>query len=167
MTIPVFAKSLKNLLGILGKAEKFAKEKKFDTKRYLELRLAPDMFNFASQVEYACFMAVETAEKLSGKKQPKLTYDSKSFEALKINTKKSVAYLKSIKSESLLDAEKKLLPLFYDSKTFMKGNDYVRQLAVPNFHFHYVTAYDILRHNGVPIGKDDYLGKLSTVKKTI
>jgi hypothetical protein len=157
-TIPIFIRSLSNLLKIMEKAEKHAKRKKIDPSVLLKKRLYSDMFNFTKQVQYTYFMALDATVNLSGVPAPKFAYDEKSMTELKKSVRRTVAFLRTIRSSDMKKNAKKRMPVFFDAKQKLSVADYVHNLALPNFFFHYVTAYDILRHNGVPIGKDDYLG---------
>ena len=165
ITVPVFAKGLNNLLAIIDRTEQFAKERGFDVDRFVDMRLYPDMYSFGWQVEYACFVAVEIVGKLAGKKELELMYDTRSIAELRQNINKSLGYLRDISREDLSGAEDRLVPLFHDPERVARGRDYVTEFALPNFHFHYVTAYDILRHNGVALRKEDYVGGLTTKAK--
>jgi hypothetical protein len=163
-TVPMFLQSLANLVKIIERAEKHAKAEKFDSSVYLTYRLAPDMFNFTQQVQYAYFLALDVTSKLSGKKEPVFTYDEKSLAELKESIRRTIKYLKSVKPKDFSEAEKKLVPVFWNPKQRLTGADYVAQLGIPDFFFHYAIAYGILRHGGVPLGKEDYIGRLRIAK---
>jgi hypothetical protein len=167
-TIPVFIRSLANLLKIMEKAERHAKKRLQNPSTILKKRLYADMFNFTKQVQYSYFMALDVAGNLTGVETPKFAYDEKSMPELKKSLKQVIKYLKSIKPEDVKKYERRLvgkrIPVFFDLKQTLLPKDYVHNFALPNFFFHYVTAYDILRHYGVPIGKKDYLGPLSLPK---
>ncbi len=159
-TIPVYIRCLGNLLLILGKAERFTKKKTISTVEIINSRLAPDMFTFTQQIQYAYFSALDGATNLSNKKAPTFAYDEKTLLDLKKSLKKTITYLQTIKPKDFKDAEKKKVPVYYNPKKLLPATIYVNTLGLPNFYFHYVTAYDILRHLGVPIGKTDYIGKM-------
>lgn len=164
-TIPVFTRSLTNLVKIMEKAERHAKKRSQNPSAILKKRLYADMFNFTKQVQYSYFMALDVAGNLSSVPAPKYAYDEKSIAELKKSLKQVIKYLKSIKADDVKKYERKLMktriPVFFDVKQTLAPRDYVHNFALPNFFFHYVTAYDILRHYGVPIGKKDYLGPLT------
>ena len=160
-TIPVFIRSLENLIKIMEKAERHAKKRMTNPSALLKKRLYVDMFNFTKQVQYSYFMALDAVSNLSGIPSPKLSYDEKSMAELKKSVRLVIKFLKSVKPEDIDLRNKKRIPVFFDPKQTLLPADYVQNLAVPNFFFHYVTAYDILRHNGIPLGKKDYLGALS------
>ncbi len=158
-SIPVFTHGLQNLLKILAKTKRHAVKKRLSINTLLTARLAPDMYNLIQQVQYAYFMALEAACNLSGRKMPDdFNYDEKTVGDLEKNTKMAISFLASIKPKELKGVEKKRLTTFLDPKAKFKADAYVTHLAVPNFFFHVTTAYDILRHKGVALGKDDFLG---------
>ncbi len=160
VTIPVYIRCLENLLKIMGKAELFAKKKRISMKKLLTARLISDMFTFTQQVQYSYFMALDGASHLSDKKSPTFSYDEKTMSELKASVRKTISYLKTIKPIDFQGVENKKVPVFYSPKKSLPADKYITTLGLPNFFFHYTTAYDILRHLGVPIGKDDYLGRL-------
>ena len=157
-SIPVFVKFLGNLLKLTNKGAQFAKRTKRSEKSLLSAKLAPDMYNFTQQVQYAYFTALEAGAALSGKAMPEFAYDEKSVKELQKSLVRAIAFLQSIKPKDFANSEKKKVKTFLDEKKTFAGVHYVNMLAVPNFFFHVSTAYDILRRLGVKIGKDDYLG---------
>lgn len=158
-SIPVFVHGLENLLKILTKGKRHAAKKRLSMETLLHAKLAPDMYNLIQQVQYAYFMALEAACNLSGRKMPEdFKYEEKTLGDLEKNTKMAISFLASIKPKELKDAGKKRITTFLDPKAKFKSEFYITELAVPNFFFHVTTAYDILRHKGVPLTKDDYLG---------
>jgi hypothetical protein len=157
-TIPVYSHFLENLLTIINKAERFAKQKKVPIGDFFSGRLAPDMYTFAQQVQYAYFLALDGASNLSGKKAPDFTYDEKTITELKKSLRRTITYLSTITHRDFIGAEKKKIPVFFDKKRLLSARTYVSYLGLPDFFFHYTTAYDIVRHLGVSIGKNDYLG---------
>ncbi len=159
-TISLIARALENLLLIIGKGEKWAQKKKMSQKKLLASRLRPDMFNFCQQVQYAYFMALEVGVGLSGRAAPNLAYDETSTAELKASVKKTITFLHSIKPADLAGAGGRKVALFFEPKRQIGATLYVERVGIPNFFFHCVTAYDILRHIGVPINKDDYLGRV-------
>lgn len=149
----------------MGKAEKFAKAKKFDTAVILNTRLAPDQFNFTQQVQYMYFMALDSAVGISGKKMPKFAYDETSMKELKKSVQRTVAFLKTVRPHDFEGKEKHLVPYFFDDKKKVTAEEYVEHISVPNFFFHYTLAYAILRHLGLAIGMYDFTGPLPGIKK--
>ena|SRR3989344_2489796 len=159
MTIPVFIRGLENLQKIVRKAKRYTSRKKVNMNTLLIARLAPDMYTFVQQVQYSYFMALEAATLLSGVEMPKdFKYDEKTVTDLDRTLKRTILFLKGVKRRSFNGASLKKITTFLDPKVKIGGNVYVMTLAVPNFFFHLTTAYDILRHNGIPLTKDDYLG---------
>jgi hypothetical protein len=156
--ISIYTKELSNLLQLIDKGGVWAKKNKMSEQKLLDQRLRPDMYNFCQQVQYSYFMALDASVGLTGKVAPKLAYDETSLKELKISVKKTITFLKSIKPKDLKQAARRQIPLFYDQKKKFSASKYLELVGIPNFFFHYTTAYDILRHIGVPIGKDDYLG---------
>lgn len=158
-SLPVFIRGLENLRRVLKKAKRYATKKRVSESSLLSARLAPDMFALTKQVQYAYFMALETATNLSGEPMPKsFKYDEKTFADLDRTIKMAIVFLKSTKRSAYAGADKKKIVTFLDPKVKTRADAYAMTLAVPNFFFHTTTAYDILRHKGVPLIKDDYLG---------
>ena len=157
-TVPVFTHFLTNLLTLIQKAEVHAKKKKIKPSTYLSKRLYKNMFTFTQQVQYAYFLALDATSNLSGKKSPEFAYDEKSIAELKKSVRRTLTFLKSIKPSDLKGARQKKVPLFFDPKRKMPAPKYVRYLALPDFFFHYTICYAILRHNGVPLGKNHFIG---------
>ena len=158
VTVPIFSLYLENLVRIIGKAKRYAKKNKISEKRLFEGRLAPDMFTFMQQIGYAYFMALETTTNLSGTKAPEFDYGEKNLSELQKSLRKAISFLKSVPRGTFEGSEKKRIVTFLDPDAKINAQHYTLFLALPNFFFHVTTAYDILRHRGVPLGKDDYLG---------
>jgi hypothetical protein len=157
-TVPVFINFLKNLEGVLDTANRYAsKNKKLSEKKLVNGRLAPDMYTLAQQVGYAYFMAFEVVENLAGKKAPEFTYDEKTIKELKTSLKRAVTFLKTVKPKDF-KPRKSGIQTFLHAKKKFSDEAYIHNLALPNFFFHVTTAYDIARHLGVPLTKQDYLG---------
>ncbi|MBI2120025.1 MAG: DUF1993 domain-containing protein [Parcubacteria group bacterium] len=160
MSVPVFIKSLGSLKGILEKAEKFAVEKKVAESVLLDSRLYVDMFPLVRQIQIAADGAKGTAARLAGMEPPKMDDDEKTFAELRTRLEKTVEFLETLKPEQFensADAEIRLP--YYPGKYFL-GADYLPHSGLPNFFFHLTTAYGILRHLGVDIGKADYIGNV-------
>jgi hypothetical protein len=156
---------MKKMLGQLDKwldaASAFAKEKSFDSSVFLELRLAPDQFAFARQVQSACDTAKLAAARLSGQEAPKHPDTEKTIDELHARVKSVIAYLDGITAGQLEGAASRVITQpRWEGKT-MTGANYFLEHAQPNFFFHMAHAYAILRHNGVNVGKRDYLGALT------
>lgn len=161
MTIPQMIKMLKNLDAILDKANAYADTKKFDVNNLLTARLAPDQFAFLKQVQIVCDAAKFCAARLSGQTPPKHEDNEKTLSELKARIQSVVSYLQGFKPSDFNGyEERKILPPWANGKHLM-GKEWVIENSIPNFYFHMVTAYAILRHNGLDIGKADYIGSLA------
>ncbi len=159
ITIPVFARYLANLSIVLKKGARHAAKKKWSDKKLLGLRLAPNMYNLTQQIQYAYFTALEAAVNLSGRPMPEFAYDETTTRELQKSLSRTIAFLKTIRPKELERGRGKKVGTFLLSpKQRIMKEQYATTLALPNFFFHVTTAYDILRHAGVAIGKDDYLG---------
>jgi len=161
-SIPVFTKMLGNLSAILDKAATHCDAKKLDPNAILGARLFPDMFPLTRQVQVAADQAKGGAARLAGLEVPKYEDNEKSFDDLKARLAKTIAFVNGIKPEQLAGSETReiVMPLRTQSVTF-KGAWYLKHFVLPNFYFHVTTAYSLLRHNGVDVGKGDFLGSLS------
>jgi hypothetical protein len=159
-TITQFAKMLKNLDRCLEAGSAFAEKKKFAPDVLAQSRLAPDQYELIRQVQSACDAAKYAAAYLSGQKAPSHPDSEKTLDELRARIRTCVQYLESVKpSEYAEAAARRVSPPWLQGKWF-RGDDYLAQLAVPNFYFHVATAYAILRHNGVELGKMDYIGSM-------
>jgi hypothetical protein len=159
-TIFQFKTMLKNLDQCLKKASAYADHKKFDVNILVDARLAPDMFSFEKQIQSACDAAKFCAAYLSGQTAPKHEDTETTWPQLRERIGKVVSYLENFKETDFENgASVKVKPGWAQGK-WIVGSEYVQHLAIPNFYFHVMTAYAILRHNGVDIGKMDYLGQV-------
>jgi len=154
-----FKKVLNNLSAMLLKAEAFAEAKKFDSSVLAQARLAPDQFNFTRQVQIACDTAKLGVSRMTGKEAPTHPDEEKTLVELKTRIASTVAYLDTITANDFAEAgSKKITHHRWDGH--LTGEDFAIQHMIPNFYFHITTAYAILRHNGVELGKKDFLGVL-------
>ncbi|KYG70609.1 DUF1993 family protein [Bdellovibrio bacteriovorus] len=160
LTVPQFIKMLRNLDGLLDKAAQHADAKKFSTDVLVQSRLAPDQFPLARQIQIACDTAKLCGFRLTGKTAPSNEDTEKTFPELKARIAGTIGYLEGLTSKDYSEASAKQVTQPRWEGKWMKGDDYVVNHAIPNFYFHVTTAYAILRHNGVDVGKNDYLGKL-------
>lgn len=160
VTVPQFIRTLNNLNAILDKAETYAKTKNFDTTVLLNDRLAPDMFPMLKQIQIACDTAKLCASRLSGKEAPMNDDSEKTLADIKTRIQNTVKYLETFNASDFNGAETKHISQPRWEGKYLTGKEYVIHHAVPNIYFHVTTAYAILRHNGVDIGKKDYLGEL-------
>ncbi len=130
----------------------------FDVEVLFQARLAPDQFNFIRQLQICCDVAKFSASSLANKEIPSHPDTEKTLPELKARIEKVVAYLNTFKASDFSDAAaRKVTHPRWEGK-YLLGEEYFREHAIPNFYFHLSTAYAILRHNGVNIGKKDYLG---------
>lgn len=158
-SVPVFTRMLTNLLAIFEKAEAYSAERKIDLGVLVNARLAPDMLSFKSQIQIATDHAKGAVSRLAGKPVPSWVDDEVSWEDLKARLRKALDLLASVTPAEIDGSEGREIFLKSRGKDIMQfGQPYLLERAMPNFYFHVTTAYAILRHNGVPIGKMDYLG---------
>ncbi len=161
-SVPVFTRMLGHLAAWLDKAEAHAQAKKFDTSVYLAARLAPDMLPFTKQIQIACDAAKFGVARLAGVEAPKFEDNETSFADLRERIRKTLAFVESVPASAIDGTEDKDITVpRRDGSIVMKGEFYLKHYVQPNFYFHVTTAYALLRHNGVELGKGDYLGTLS------
>lgn len=164
LTIRQFARTLKNLDAVLSKAEVYATQRGFDVNNLLSARLAPDMLPFVAQIRIACDNAKAAAANLSGKAAPKHEDTEKTFEELHARIAKCLAFVDSVTEADFAKVTpEQPVKLAYPPNKSLRANDYLFGRQIPNFYFHVVTAYDILRQAGVDLGKPDYLGDLPLI----
>ena len=157
---PRFAAMLRNLSSLLDKAEAHCAAKKIDPSALTTFRLYPDMFPLTRQVQIACDTAKGAVARLAGADIPKHEDTEQTFADLKARIAKTVDFIESLKAERIDGTEDKEIVLAMRSgERRFKGMPYLLGFAYPNFYFHITTAYNILRHNGVELGKLDFLGK--------
>jgi hypothetical protein len=156
---PRFANMLRNLSAILDKAQAHAEAKKIDPAVFTQSRLAPDMFPLSRQVQSACDSAKGAVARLAGVEIPRHEDTEQTFAELKARIAKTVHFVESLKPAQIDGSEERdvVLKLRGQDVKF-NGLQYLLGFAYPNFYFHVTTAYNILRHNGVQIGKGDYIG---------
>jgi hypothetical protein len=158
--IRLFAKTLRNLDAWMEKAIAYAGARSFDVDVLAQARLAPDQHSFAGQVQLLCDQAKFAAAYLGDKKAPAHADTEKTFAELRERIQKCLGFVDSVTAEDLAGAEeRKVAPPWLGGK-WLRGDDYLVHVALPNFFFHATTAYAILRHNGVELGKMDYIGLL-------
>ena len=152
---------LQRLDAILAKAAAYAEAKKIDPAVLVNSRLYPDMFALARQVQIACDTAKGCGARLSGQEPPKHEDTETTFPELSARVQKTIAYLQTFKPEQIDGSEEKTVVLkMRDTTVTFPGQQYLLRFVLPNFYFHLMIAYGILRHNGVEVGKKDYLGKI-------
>ena len=157
-SVPVFLQLLPATSTCLDKAQAFAESRKYDPTLLLSARLAPDMFPLTRQVQLACDFAKNSSARLMGVEAPRFEDNEKTFDELKARVARTLDYLGSASASAFEGAEGRDIKIPLRDQTLeMKGLPYLQNWALPNFFFHVVTAYAILRHNGVEIGKRDFL----------
>ena len=159
VSVPEFERMLRNLLEIIGKAEANAAERKIKPEVLVASRLAPDMLPLAFQVQSATDRAKLFVARVTGQVAPSWTDNEQTLEELKARLDKALAYLAGVKASDLDGNEDKPVSLKVRGEDVQQpALDYLLLNVMPNFYFHVTTAYDILRHNGVPLGKRDFVG---------
>jgi hypothetical protein len=162
ISVPVFIRGFSILSSLIAKAEAYAQEKKIDPSVLVNARLAPDMLPFSGQIQRASDTSKATIGRLTDVKTPSFPDEETSFADLKMRIANTVAFLEELDASVLDSSDTREVTLsFGPNKAHLGGHDYMLKFALPNFFFHITTAHDILRHNGVPIGKLDYLGAYS------
>ena len=156
---PRFARVLRNLSAILAKAQAHAEEKKLDAAALTSYRLFPDMFPMTRQVQIACDTAKGACARLAGVEPPKHEDTEVTFAELQARIAKTLDFVESMKPAQIDGSEGREVVLkMRAGELRLKGLDYLFSHAYPNFFFHVTTAYNILRHNGVELGKRDFIG---------
>ena len=159
VSVPQFLRMLANLKGILEKAAAHAGAKKIEESAFLDARLFPDMFPLTTQVRIASDFARGTSARLSGTEPPKIEDNEKSFAELIARVDEAIAYVRGLPASAFAGAaERTVTRKIRGADRTFSGSDYLYQFALPNFYFHLTTTYAILRHNGVDLGKGDFLG---------
>lgn len=158
-SVPIFVRMLSNVGVWLDKAEAHAAAKKFDPTVYLSARLSPDMLTFTKQIQIACDTVKFCVARLAGVESPKFEDKETTIAELRERINATIAYAKSVPAAQIDGSEEREITIpRRDGSTIMTGEAYLKHFALPNFFFHVTTTYALLRHNGVDIGKMDYLG---------
>jgi uncharacterized protein len=158
-SVPVFVRALGNLSNILKKAVAHAEQHKIDPSVLLAARLYPNMFPLSRQIQIATDMARGGAARLAGVERPVYEDKETSFEDMQVRISKTLEFLHSIKPEQIDGSEDKAITLSIGgTEMSFIGQPYLLHFVVPNLFFHTATAYNILRHNGVELGKPDFIG---------
>ena len=160
VSVPVFSERLRALAIVLTKAEANATERKIDPQVFLTARLAPDMLTFTKQVQIATDHAKGAPSRLAGREVPRYEDNEASFAELQARIGKTRDYLATFKPAEFEGSEERSVMLKIGGNDIeFKGQKYLLDVAMPNFYFHITTAYAIMRHNGVPLGKGNFLGR--------
>jgi uncharacterized protein len=158
LSVEVFIPALSNLSWILEKAEKNAASRKFDPAVLVNSRLAPDMLPLTRQVQIASDVAKNAVARLAAQEPPRFEDNESSIPELRARLARAVDYMRSVPASALEGSEARDIRLSAGGRTLeFKGLEYLQRFVIPNVFFHVTTAYDILRHNGVDLGKDDFL----------
>lgn len=160
LTVPHFDKSLHNVERMIDKAIEFAKEKKFEPNDLLTARLAPDQYALCRQVQSLCDSAKLGCARVAGKEAPVHQDVEKTWDELRTRIRAVREFINGLKPEDFEGAETRDIALPFMKGKAMTGFDYATSFALVNFGFHYTHVYAILRHNGVPLGKMDFIGAL-------
>jgi hypothetical protein len=158
-SVPPAIQTLRALKAILGKAQAHCDARKIDPNAFLQSRLFPDMFPLTRQVQIACDMAKGAAARLAGADVPSWADTETTFAELQARVDQTIAYLASFSAEQIDGSEARPISIPLRDRTVeFDGQTYLTTWVLPNFHFHVTTAYNLLRHGGVEIGKRDFLG---------
>jgi uncharacterized protein len=160
ITVTQYSKMLENLSACLTKAVQFADAKKFDVDVLLNSRLAPDQFNLIRQIQIACDTAKFGAARITGKEAPSFPDTEKTLAELQLRIRLVQDYLASFTPSDFVGAEDRHVSQPRWEGKYLTGMEFTVQHSLPNIYFHIATAYSILRHNGVDVGKKDYLGAM-------
>ena len=160
-SVPVFLRTLRNLRGIVEKGAAYSSARKLDDGVLLNARLYPDMLPFTFQIQVATDMARGGAARLAGQEPPKFEDNETTFAQLIDRIDRTIAYIESLDRKAFEGAEERTIvrPVRGQPHTFT-GLSYLQQTVIPNLYFHTTIAYGLLRHNGVELGKFDFLGKM-------
>ncbi len=159
-TVPVFVHALRNVESWLDKGVAHAELKKFDPEILVHSRLAPDQFPLVRQIQAACDTAKWASSKLAGKQAPSHPDTEQTLAEVRQRIATCIAYLETLSREDFVGCEDRAIKHEWMQGKHMRGGDYLDWYALPNFYFHVSHTYSILRHNGVPLGKLDFLGRI-------
>lgn len=160
ITVPQFIKGLQQLSTFLDKAVSFAETKKIDVQVLMDSRLAPDQFAFIRQVQIACDTAKLGVSRLTLKDAPTHDDSEKTLAEIKSRIESVISYLEKFTAKDFEGSAERHISQPRWEGQYLFGTEYALHHMLPNFYFHITTAYSILRHNGVEVGKKDYLGKM-------
>jgi hypothetical protein len=162
-SVPIFVRMLGNLVTWLDKAEAHATAKKFEPSVYLTARLAPDMLPLPTQIQIACDAAKFCVSRLAGSEGPKFEDTETTIAELRQRIRKTIDYVQSVPAAQIDGSDDREITVPRRAGPIqMKGEMYLKHFVLPNFFFHVTTVYALLRHNGVNLGKSDFLANLTT-----
>ncbi|WP_437761386.1 DUF1993 domain-containing protein [Sorangium sp. So ce281] len=159
-SFPQMTRMLGQVLVWLDKAEAYAQKKKFDPEVLLAARLAPDQWDLRRQIQNVIAWPLRLSALLTGAEPPQLEAGDETLAELRARIGKTIEQVKAVKPEQLKGAEDRTIPLFFLPGKGMKAPAFVFEFALPNFYFHATTAYSILRHSGLDVGKSDFIGPI-------
>jgi uncharacterized protein len=162
-SVPAFLRALGLIQRWLDKAEAHAAAKKFDVETLLGARLAPDMYPLLKQIQAVSDSAKAASARLAGVAPPSFPDDEKTLAEIRARIDKTIAFLQTIKPEQMKGSVDRVVPVPWMPGKGIKAFQYLTVLQLPNFYFHVTTTYDILRHNGVDLGKTEFIGELPFV----
>lgn len=154
------AKSLENIERWIEKGGAYGESRSFDPTVLLTARLAPDQYHFTRQLQAACDAAKFLAARTAGREPPAHPDTETDVQALRARIRSVVEYLKGFTAADFEGADARVVPISWMPGKALSAKDYLWKLALPNLYFHLTTAYSILRHNGVDVGKADFIGEL-------
>jgi uncharacterized protein len=162
-TIGTFLPALRTLAGVLDKAAEYAREKGTDPDTLLKERLAPDMYPLSSQIQLVCYHAKDGSARATGLEPPKVEIKELTFDEHKALIASTANALQAIDAAAFAEAPKRKVELSLSGGRVFESNglEFVQHWSIPHFYFHIVTAYDILRNFGVPLGKRDYMSGIT------
>ena len=163
LTVAAMIGSLDNLEKILTKAEAHARASKIEPDVLLAARLYPDMFSLIQQLQYALYLPMDFAQHFADAPPPHVGYDEASFADVHASLKTATEYLNAIPAGRLAERAERVVPTFFDSARGLGAETYAAVIVMPDFYFHLSIAYAILRHNGVPLSKSDFIGQYKSV----
>jgi hypothetical protein len=161
-TVGSLIRGLENVARVLTKAEKHAAKHGYEMANLMAARLYPDMFNLQQQLQYVCYLPVDLAQHFADKPPPRVGYDEATLDDFRKSIVTAIDYLSSIAPGRPAERAQNVVPTLFDAKRGMSARDYAAAMIMPDFYFHVTVAYAILRHNGVPLGKADFIGPLKT-----
>lgn len=159
-SVPLFSRALSNMLNWLDLAEKYATERGFDAENFVGMRLAPDMLPFSRQIQIATDAAKNGAARLAGMEPPSWPDEESNLKELRDRIQMAIDFVESVPAGQIDGSEERevLLPIGPDKTMTFTGESFLTGFVIPNFYFHVVMVYSLLRQGGVPLGKMDYLG---------
>jgi hypothetical protein len=160
-TIPVLIQGLKQMKHLVDIASTWCQEKNVPDQVMLSTRLSPDMFEWVRQIQIACDFAKGAAARLAGQEPPKFEDNEQTFAQVQERIQKTLSFIESIPASQYEEAEDRTIELTFGNNHFSySGLIYWTRVVLPNFYFHFTTCYNVLRANGVPVGKVDFTGSL-------